>query len=133
MTWMQISECLPAWLSAQIAKEGAEDFSPAQVKGGTNIKQRKNPLFATQPAETATSLGKAKGELAHKQAHVRRAGSPLILVWNNESDGPAWVGGGRAPGRLRSKPGRERAREYLKLVHAVDLSNTGVSMRSRNS
>lgn len=88
MTFRQISECLPAWLSAQIDKGTGADEGPGQVLWrSVSTESGEAAPVTTQPAEAA-SLGNAKGRpVHHKAPPQRRTGQPLTLSGDRRREG----------------------------------------------
>lgn len=105
--WRLLSDCLPAWLSTETEKDAGTEApaseGPRQAGGECLGVANRDRMNAALPmgrnmnlAPTTRSPGAAKF---------------IFLVIDNEGDAPAWSEGGRAPGRLRIKPRRDRASE----------------------
>ena len=118
MTWKHVADCLPAELRAQIAKKGAEDFAPAQVREETNVTTMHGDepaTVTTQPATNATSLANGKCEPTHPQAPPqRRVGSHLRLI--EGGGGRRQEEGTSAAFRASGEGGATRAQTELRLV-----------------
>jgi hypothetical protein len=75
MAWKQISECLPAWLTAEIGKGAGTGEGAGQV-----VVREVVPTSSGEQA-APVNLGNAKGRpVHHKAPPQRRTGRPLTLV-----------------------------------------------------
>lgn len=119
MAWKQISECLPAWLSAQIKKGAEADNGPGQVlwRNVSTESGGESAPVTTQPGKAPASSAEGRGRATHSKAPPqRRVARPMLSVIEGGGGRPAGSGGlSRAAYRAATGEGN-RVREFLKLV-----------------
>lgn len=111
MAWKQISECLPAWLSAKIDKGTGADNGPGQVV----VRE----IVPTSSGEQAAPVNPANGRPIVTAQTKRRPTSAVaiglvLVVDNEEGGGRRQEGGASAAFRTRAGGGDRGCK--LKLV-----------------
>jgi hypothetical protein len=112
MTFRQISQCLPAWLTAEIDKGAGTDEGAGQVV----VRE----VVPTNREEQAAPVNPANGRPIVTASAKRRPTSAVaiglvLVVDNGEGGRPTGGGNSRAAYRAATREG-SRVREFLKLV-----------------
>jgi len=120
-SWRQISDCLPAELTARIGKKAGAAKAPASATGQRRREGETRMVTTANPGQEGY---RAPLTVSRHRRVTSPNGSPrpvarLCLVIDNGSGGGRREEGGPCVRRLRASPWRERARELKLVVHSA--------------